>query len=150
MCGLGEERRRSARPIGAEVERQHEALAEGGAKLLPLFDEFQAFAADDQGRSERQPEGAVGDVGEPGVDPEIMARESAGEIAAQLEMIADAFDRIEIGDVEHRRSGKGDQRAGDGDRVVGGSERGFDRPVGGARAAAGMDHGAAFEVDHRE
>ena len=102
MGRLGEERGRSARPIGAEVERQHEALAEGGAKFLPLFDGFEAFAADDQGGAERQPEGAVGDVGEPGIDPEIVARKRAGEIAAELEMIADAFDGIEVGDIEHR------------------------------------------------
>ena len=45
---LGKERLWPALSLLVEVERQHQALAEGGAKLLPIFGESQAFSADDR------------------------------------------------------------------------------------------------------
>ena len=64
----------------------------------------------------------------------------ARKIAAQLEMIANALDSVEVGDVERRRVADGEKGAGDGDRIPCGPKRRLDRPVCGALAAAGMDH----------
>ena len=71
---LGKKRSGAPRAVGGKVERQYEALAEGRAKVLPIFHEAQAFGADDERRAKRQPKGAVGDVGEAGVDPQHRMR----------------------------------------------------------------------------
>src|SRR6476659_7505358 len=67
-------------------------------RLRPIFYGDQAFAADDESCSERQPEGAIGDVGESCVNPKLVVWKGAGEIATKLEMIANTFDGIEVGD----------------------------------------------------
>ena len=135
--------------LGAEIERQHEALAEGGAKLLPILGEAQAFSADDQCRPERQPEGAIGDVGEAGIDPQRAARKGAREIAAELEMIADPLDGIEVGDIEHGRAGDGEKGAGDA-RPDRRRRLEASRSAGIRRAPRrGVHHGPAFQVEGR-
>ena len=118
MRRLGEQRAKTALTVGVEVERENEAFAESRAQLLPIFSEAQAFRADDQGRAERQPEGAIGDIGEAGVDPQIGLRQRARKITAELKMVADTFDGVEVGDVKRRGAAHGDKSASDGDGVV--------------------------------
>jgi hypothetical protein len=64
-------------------------------------------------------------------------------------MIADALDGIEVGDVEHGRAGDGEEGAGERHRIVGGAKRRLDPPVFGARPAASVHHGPAFQVEGR-
>ena len=119
MRCLRKERRKPARSFGVVVERQKETLAEGAAQLLPIFEGGQAFAADHERCPERQPESAIGDVGKSCVDPKLVAWKGAGEIATKLEMIADACDGIEVGDVERGRPRYVEESAGDRDRILG-------------------------------
>ena len=67
--GIVEQRVGALPPPGIEIERQHDALAEGLVDLAPIFGAGEALAADHERRAERQPEGAIGDIGEAGIDP---------------------------------------------------------------------------------
>ena len=102
---IAEQRLGAAAAVGVEIERQHHALAERAVNLPPIVDRGQALAADHQGRPERQPEGAIGDVGEAGIDPHRDAGQRVGNPAHQLEMIAGAGDGVEVGDIERGRIG---------------------------------------------
>ena len=146
---IAEQRLGTAAAVGAEIERQHDALAERLLDVPPVVDGGEAFAADHQCRPERQPEGAIGHVGEAGVDPHRDAGQRVGNAAHELEMIADAGDGVEIGDIERGRAGDGQQATGDRYGIVGGAERALNRAVIGAVAGFGLNHGAVLEVESR-
>src|SRR5581483_8499303 len=150
QLGIAEQRLRPAPPLGTAVEREDDAVAEGGVDLAPVVDRFEALAADDKRRAERQPEGAIGDIGEAGVDPERDVGQRIGQPAQELEMIADAFDGIEVGDIEGWRTGDIEKPAGDGRGIVGRAERAHDRGVVGAPSSDGVDGEAALEVENRD
>ena len=101
---IAEQRLGTAAAVSAEIERQHDAVAERAVDLPPIVDRGQALAADHQGGPEGKPEGAIGHVGEAGIDPHRDAGQRIGDPAHQLEMIAGAGDGVEIGDIERRAS----------------------------------------------
>ena len=103
--GIVEQRIGTSPPPGIEIEREHDALAERRMNLAPNVDAVEALAADHQRGPERQPKGAIGDIGEACIDPQRGAGKCQAQPADQLEMIADAGDGVEIGDIEGRRGG---------------------------------------------
>src|SRR5262249_60261700 len=67
----------------------------------------------------------------------------------ELEMVANPFDGIEIGDVQRGRSGYGEERTPDRHRIVGGPKRRRDWAIIRARSAACMHDEAILEIERR-
>ena len=80
----------------------------------------------------------------------VVLGQRVAEPAHQLEMIAGARDRIEIGDIEGGRPGHAEQPAGDRHGVVSRAERAWDGRIIGAPPRHGMDRDAALEIENRD
>ena len=147
--GIAEQRVRPFFSGGIEIERQDDSFAESLLNLPPILDGSKALAADHERRPERQPEGAIGDAGEPRIDPNHNFGKSVAEPAHELEMIAAAKDGVEVGDVEIGRTGGGQEATGDRQGIVGRTEGACNRTISGAASALGMDDDAVLEVECR-
>ncbi len=133
------------KPCSSKSRDRTTLAAEARADIVPGLEAGDALAADDQSGAERQPEGAVGHVGEAGIDPQRRVGKRVSELAAQVEIVAAPQNRIEIGDIEDRREGDAEKRPGDGHRIVGRPEWGGDRPVLGPLAGMRLLAGAGVD-----
>ena len=109
-------------PLGVEVERQHEAFAEGGADLPPILGAARlSLPMTSVAPSGSQKAQSV-TLEKPASIHSARAAEGRRRDRGRARNDCRAFDGVEVGDVEQRRAGDGEEGAGDRQGIVGGAE----------------------------